>query len=1195
MKLRYWLALALSCCMTYAWAQAPAPGKTAQEAPLLPLCLLDGYQYNTCDDPFPGYLPPIFCGTVENNGFLGFIATFSNITFTITPGNCTGTPTGSGIQAEIYGIECNPPNVVSNLYSVSSCEVGGTPIPITITASGLGYGQVYYLMIDGYSGDCCDYQIDVIDYTPISPPPPAAPFINGPTTVYPGQTVTYTIEFPGGNPVVENTCQSPVYLCPGGGDTCFIDITNPTWTIPPGAAIVSYNLYSIDVLWGDMGGEVCVSFPTTCGPDFEVCLEVEVWYANSNCTEFQSPIPFADSLSGAPLFCASNLAPYCSSSGGYTSDTLSGLDTLENGQWFRFQACGSEVVFELFVYNCDQNKGLETGLLLDPDGTGSNLQVISPLQAIGNGYTDTLTFSGLTPEAYYIVLIDGVQGDVCEFQLSHLSGLSEDLNITAIYEEVVEGYIDGPEVVCPFIATEYTLIPPVCEWSITVDGNSSCPIPYQQVCGDAPDSILWVFPTVYDTIWTIPDTAAQFLSDSIGSSISMWFTDTLSGTITAKIVPVMNDSIWIEGSCYVLCGELSILDLCPMEFSIDVDVIYEIEELPPIEICPGESVEFCGEIYFDEGLYTCWDSCTLLIQPVYVIPPQIIDFGLINLCEGDCFEWNGQLFCDPGPYNWQDIGPNGCIEEYFLELEITPSENVTVTQITVLDCDPVTETYVIQVDLFTEHPPLYINGAPMVGTTFISDPIPSGEFYSFLFSDNNPCSIPTVVEGTQICPCFTGGGEMAAETLYACPGDPVTGSYLGGAVLDANDLQVFVLHTEPGNTLGTTLQISSDPEAQFDPGVMSYGTTYYLSSVVGNSIGGQIDWSDDCLSVSPGQPLVFYPSPEVQIQPPDHPLSCLQPEITLVATVSGGSTSMQVQWSKGAQILGTTQTLEVQNAGTYTLQVEDLLTGCTASQNITVLGSTDGPSEILFEEKPPLCFGESTGSIAITEIVGGTAPYQYSVDNSPFSDQLFYENLAPGPHLVKVTDAGGCALEQSLNWPNPTALSADLGPPQEIFSGTWVTLQPAFNFSPAEVVWWVNGQTFDGYELSFQASENAEISLLATDEKGCTAQAALLIDVFEESSTYLANVFSPNGDGLNDYFIPQGGSQIARILDWYIYDRWGNPVFVQKEVLPGDTTRGWDGTQGGKTCPEGVYAYTLVVEYLNGNQEKIKGGLTLVR
>ncbi|MBK7406893.1 MAG: hypothetical protein IPJ40_01745 [Saprospirales bacterium] len=131
------------------------------------------------------------------------------------------------------------------------------------------------------------------------------------------------------------------------------------------------------------------------------------------------------------------------------ADTLSG-DTLDNGQWFRFQVCESEVVFECFAYNCAQNGGVEVALFFDPDSTGANLQLVSALQPIGNGFTDTLSFSGLTPGAFYLVLIDGVDGDICEFQLTNLSGLSEDMDITAINEVLVDGYIDGPTEVCPF-------------------------------------------------------------------------------------------------------------------------------------------------------------------------------------------------------------------------------------------------------------------------------------------------------------------------------------------------------------------------------------------------------------------------------------------------------------------------------------------------------------------------------------------------------------------------------------------------------------------------------------------------------------------------------------------------------------------------------------------------------------------------
>lgn len=69
--------------------------------------------------------------------------------------------------------------------------------------------------------------------------------------------------------------------------------------------------------------------------------------------------------------------------------------------------------------------------------------------------------------------------------------------------------------------------------------------------------------------------------------------------------------------------------------------------------------------------------------------------------------------------------------------------------------------------------------------------------------------------------------------------------------------------------------------------------------------------------------------------------------------------------------------------------------------------------------------------------------------------------------------------------------------------------------------------------------------------------------------TYFPNAFTPNGDGLNDYYEFQvGGLEEYRIT---ILDRWGNVVF---ESYNGETL--WDGTIGGTTVPNGAYVYRLV-------------------
>ena len=68
----------------------------------------------------------------------------------------------------------------------------------------------------------------------------------------------------------------------------------------------------------------------------------------------------------------------------------------------------------------------------------------------------------------------------------------------------------------------------------------------------------------------------------------------------------------------------------------------------------------------------------------------------------------------------------------------------------------------------------------------------------------------------------------------------------------------------------------------------------------------------------------------------------------------------------------------------------------------------------------------------------------------------------------------------------------------------------------------------------------------------------------------LPNVFTPNADGLNDFFLPKTyrgiiSSQIK------IFNRWGEAVFESDNA-----SLGWNGkVKSGKLCPDGVYYYIL--------------------
>ncbi|MBK6930786.1 MAG: hypothetical protein IPH12_07860 [Saprospirales bacterium] len=163
----------------------PCPSNTEPAADLCSdiciYCNFNGYMGTTSG--YTGQTPPGFCGTIENEQWLGFIAGAPAATFTATPTNCI---TGNGIQIALY-TSCSSSPVACNGGSA-----GGASAPVSITTS-LTPGVNYFLLIDGYAGDQCDFSITVTPPSAVQAPPVAPTgLISGPTTICPGATVTFS-------------------------------------------------------------------------------------------------------------------------------------------------------------------------------------------------------------------------------------------------------------------------------------------------------------------------------------------------------------------------------------------------------------------------------------------------------------------------------------------------------------------------------------------------------------------------------------------------------------------------------------------------------------------------------------------------------------------------------------------------------------------------------------------------------------------------------------------------------------------------------------------------------------------------------------------------------------------------------------------------------------------------------------------
>ena len=104
---------------------------------------------------------------------------------------------------------------------------------------------------------------------------------------------------------------------------------------------------------------------------------------------------------------------------------------------------------------------------------------------------------------------------------------------------------------------------------------------------------------------------------------------------------------------------------------------------------------------------------------------------------------------------------------------------------------------------------------------------------------------------------------------------------------------------------------------------------------------------------------------------------------------------------------------------------------------------------------------------------------------------------------------------------------------------------------------------------------------------GCYDTAYARVIIRPEFRFGMPNVFTPNGDGLNDIFKPV----LFGVYDYAltIFSRWGEQVFITT-----DPATGWDGTFRGNLCQPDVYIFKITFRDEVENSYKVKSGTFLL-
>ena len=191
------------------------------------------------------------------------------------------------------------------------------------------------------------------------------------------------------------------------------------------------------------------------------------------------------------------------------------------------------------------------------------------------------------------------------------------------------------------------------------------------------------------------------------------------------------------------------------------------------------------------------------------------------------------------------------------------------------------------------------------------------------------------------------------------------------------------------------------------------------------------------------------------------------------------------------------------------------------------------------------------------------------------------------------------------------SISNGCGMRRDSFVLTYDTRTPVFHADDSYVICFGESVTLDAlqtFPVTYAWSTSSDSPSITVTTPGvytitiitdCSETANdYLVELKEDCNPsdeiYIPNVFSPNGDGINDVFgvFPNESMDIASITG-SIFDRWGNLVF-QSSAIPFL----WDGTFGNQELQPGVYAYNIVVEYTRDAKVVHKiftGDVTLVK
>ena len=532
-------------------------------------------------------------------------------------------------------------------------------------------------------------------------------------------------------------------------------------------------------------------------------------------------------------------------------------------------------------------------------------------------------------------------------------------------------------------------------------------------------------------------------------------------------------------------------------------------------------------------------------------------------------------------------------------------------------------SYIVKIITRGGNPPYIIDGLTgnLSDSVFYSDPISIMDTYQVLISDQDSCQVDL---SGDACRCVDVQANIEPEVILKCEdacvelivngissiGDSFSyewvnsdGQTIGvGPEVEVCDTGAYAITVKELNSACSISRLINviQPMPLADMGTDTMLTCINPEIILGGddlSTGPSIvyHWSGpgiDSLATHLAQPIVELTgryqliiidtlsncrdSGEINIEKdfyypiadagPDDTLNCTATALFIGGINTSSGDSITLSWS-GAIPNNQTNIRHpfVQVPGIYTLRVTNNNNGC-MDEDTMELFSYQGIFVDL--ETSPSCWNKDSGRVIIESTQGGQRPYAYSLDDFFYKPGPQLNNISPGEKTLFVKDVFGCKESINIFIDEISPIGTFEIDEEFHFCGEGeITLDLFTSTNLDTIIYeWSDGSITPFNTLSEPGNYWVEY------RSSCESfrhEFSIIDDLDLGSKFAIPNVFSPDGDGVNDTFKPLTTLELAD-YELVVYNRWGKKIFQSN--IPEE---GWDGTINAKASPSDVYIWTL--------------------